>query len=84
MLKKIEYNLPRPVAFCTKGAYAEEINAIHDFLASQNETMRLEYDSRRSALNARAMLIRYTKNQPIYIAQRNNYVWIARVDKEAK
>lgn len=83
MLKEIKYNLPRPKGFIRRGVYAQELNLIHDFLASENETMRFEYDSRKSATNARAMLVKYTSNQPIRIVQVQNFVWIARDEKEA-
>ena len=82
MLKNIEYGLPRPVGLFTKGLYAEEVNAIHDFSTSDKLTMRLEYDSAKSAVNARATIKKYTKNMPVILTQRDKYLWVIKESKD--
>lgn len=82
MLKNIEYGLPRPTAFYTKGVYAEEINAIHDFTSGDKDTMRFEYDSPKSAGNAYTTIKNYVKNIPVGMARRKQYLWVFKVESK--
>ena len=79
MLKGYEYNqICRNIVKKTK--YDYERGLLHEFLASENENIRLEYDSPREACNAAAMLKLYVKNarQPLEIKQRGNAVFAFR------
>jgi hypothetical protein len=53
---------------------------LHDFLASDHENVRLEYDTVAEAKNASQAIRKYIKDirQPLLAKQRNNYVFIVR------
>lgn len=79
MLKGYEYNqVCRNIVKKTKCDY--ERGLLHEYLASENENIRLEYDTPREAVNAAAMLKLYVRNarQPLEIKQRGNAVFAER------
>ena len=79
MFKGYEYN-----KFCKyiakKSIYEQEYTLLHEFLASKNENICFEYETRREAVNAAASLTMYIKKakQPLLIKQRENFVFAVR------
>lgn len=76
MFKGFEYNKEcRKVM--DKSIYAEEHNILCDFLATENENVRLEYGNEKEAANAKQALTTWVKKnrKPLRIAQRGKYVF---------
>lgn len=76
MLKGFEYN-KECRKMMDRSVYAEEHKILSDFLATDNENVRLEYGNEREALNASAALRKWTKDnrKPLKVNQRRNFVF---------
>lgn len=76
MLKGFEYN-KECRRLMDRSLYAEEHKVLSDFLASDNENVRLEYGNENEAINARQALNMWVKNnrKPLKLAQRRQYVF---------
>ena len=63
-----------------RSKYDPEREAMHDFLASNNENVCFEYDSEREADCARAAIYKYAREarQPLCVSQRGNTVVLTR------
>ena len=76
MLKGFKYNQE-----CRKmrdrSVYAEEHKILSDFLATDNENVRLEYGDEREAFNAAMSHRKWTRDirKPLKITQRKNFVF---------
>ena len=81
MLKKYEFNKPIGGG---RLLYSYEHSLLHEFLATDNENMRLEYSDEREALNARQALARYidSHKQPLNALCRGTFVYVVRKEKE--
>ena len=69
-----------------KGKYAPEIEKAHEFNSSEHRTLVFEYDNKREAENARAVLIRYFRQAKINLTARvanHMFVVIERLDSYA-
>lgn len=60
--------------------YSYEHSLLHEFLATDNENMRLEYSNEKEAYNASQSMKRYieTHRQPLKVAHRKTYLYILR------
>lgn len=76
MLKGIEYNKECRI-MKDRTLYAEERKVLSDFLASENENVRLEYGSEREAKNSWQALYMWIKNnrKPLKVVQRKNFIF---------
>lgn len=79
MFKSISYN----VNYKKTSKYDAEKEALHDFNASNNENMRLEYDSSCEAINARNTVARYIKmaKMPLSVTANGKGIVVFRVSK---
>lgn len=80
MLKNHEFNKPFGGG---RLLYSYEHSLLHEFLATDNENMRLEYSDKREAFNAKQALTRYINShkQPLNALCREVYVYIIRTEK---
>lgn len=76
MLKGFEYN-KECRKLMDRSVYAEEHKILCDFLATDNENVRLEYGNDREAVNAYSSLSTWVKKnrKPLKLAQRRNFVF---------
>ena len=76
MFKGFEYN-KECKKLKDKSVYAEEHKILCDFLATDNENVRLEYGNSREAQSAYQALKRWREanRKPLKITQRRNYVF---------
>ena len=76
MFKGYEYN-KECRRMKDKSVYAEEHGILCDYLASNNENVRLEYGDEKEAVNAVQALRTWVKNnrKPLACKQRGKYVF---------
>ena len=79
MFKSISYN----VSYSKVGKYDAEKEALHMFNASNNDNMRLEYDSVHEVLNAIQCIKRYIKaaKMPLIAVSNGKGVIVMRANK---
>lgn len=76
MFKGFEYNKNyRKIG--GRSIYEQEVELLHEFLASEHDNIRFEYTTEREAVNARQSLTVYAKKNkmPLKIMQRENFVF---------
>ena len=85
MIKKIEYNQDFK-KMGGKGIYEYEMTLIRDFFASEHENMRLEYSSKKEAVNATVQIKKYVEREKVNVNvhQREQYIFILRREKCTK
>lgn len=79
MLKGFEFN-KRYKVIAKKSKYHQEHELTHEFLATDNENMWLEYDTEVEAQNAAQAIRRYIfeNSQPLVALKRGVFVVVAR------
>ena len=79
MLKTYTYNKTYR-EICRKTKYEQERELLHDFLASENENMCLEYENEREVKNAAQWIRQYSKEakKGIVAKVRENFVIVER------
>ena len=82
MFKGFEYNQEyRRIK--SKSVYAQEIEILHEFAASDKDNVRLEYTTEQEAVNARQALYNYIKEarKPLKVMQRGKYVFAVKTNE---
>lgn len=79
MLRGFEFN-KECKRFVDRSVYAEEHKILCDFMASEHENIRLEYENENEAQNAAQSLRRWaeTNHKPLNIVKRRHYVFAER------
>lgn len=83
MLKGYEYNKDYRV-IRGKSIYTQEYDLLHEFSATDNENIRLEYSTEREAINAKQALTKYVNRcrMPLKIIRRDVFVFAVKVARD--